>query len=91
MPDAGAIGETNSRPFAAIVPLPPRTCSLNVSAPLTPYFANFYIFSDGSPIGDQKGTRWETFPDAAAAPATVSGESCVTGHWVLGPREGDAR
>ena len=31
----------------------------------------------------------DDIPNAAAAPATVSGESFVTGHWVLGPREGD--
>jgi hypothetical protein len=37
---------------------------------------------DGSSSGDQKGMRCgENVPNAAAAPATVSGESFVTCHW----------
>lgn len=31
----------------------------------------------------------DVVPNAVAAPATVSGESFVRSHWVLGPREGD--
>src|SRR3981081_3995814 len=45
---------------------------------------------DGSSSGDQKGMRCgKNVPNAAAAPATVSGESFVTCHWgisVLGRR-----
>ena len=39
-----------------------------------------------SPSGDEKGMRCgDVVPNAVAAPATVSGESFVRSHWVLGP------
>ena len=45
---------------------------------------------DGSSSGDQKGMRCgENIPNAAAAPATVSGESFVSCHWESRSWEGD--
>src|SRR5262249_2981738 len=41
---------------------------------LTRLRTTFYDHRDGSPSGDQKGMRCGDFPNAAAAPATVSGE-----------------
>src|SRR5580704_3437806 len=50
-----------------------------------------YPVCDGSPIGDQKGTQCGRFsPNAAAAPATVSGELSVKyplGYRVPGRRQ----
>jgi hypothetical protein len=47
---------------------------------------------DGSPIWGARGNAVRgNFPNAAAAPATVSGESFVIGHWESRSWEGDAR
>ena len=45
---------------------------------------------DGSPVWGSKGNAVRgSFPNAAAAPATVSGESFVIGHWESRSWEGD--
>src|SRR5450759_3685407 len=47
---------------------------------------------DGSLVWGSKGNAVRgNFPNAAAAPATVSGESFVIGHWETRSWEGDAR
>src|ERR1700674_4204568 len=59
---------------------------------LTLILTNFYHYSDGSPVRGSKGNAVRgNFPYAAAAPATVSGESFVIGHWESRSWEGDAR
>ena len=62
---------------------------------LTSIPPDFNDVSDGSSHEEQRecgaGALFQSRPNAAAAPATVSGESFVIGHWDTRTWEGDAR
>src|SRR6266576_7209057 len=59
---------------------------------LTLISTNFYHNCRRFPVWGSKGNAVRgNFPYAAAAPATVSGESFVIGHWESRSWEGDAR
>src|SRR6059058_2303471 len=59
---------------------------------LTPVSTNFYHNARRFPDWGSKGNAVRgNFPNAAAAPATVSGESSVSCHWESRSWEGDER
>src|SRR6478736_3749934 len=70
---------------ATLIRVPVRTLGLTLS------LTNFYHNFDGSLWGSIGNAVRGNCPNAAAAPATVSGESFVICHWESRTREGGAR